>query len=118
MTIPTGAMGGSPFRDVSELSDNPTGGFLPDENEKPPAQVVDDFHTYSDVDARQESQHHTLGANPTQASPGDHTHDGGDSVLLLEGFTISGQRTTDAWAQSVNAMLVRLGATDNSTAGP
>lgn len=113
MSIP---LGGSPFQSVSDLSDNPSGGFLPDENPKPPAQVVDDFHTYSDVDARAEAQHHTLGANPTQASPGDHTHDGGDSKLILEGFTISGSRATDAWRLSVNAMLVRLGATDQSTA--
>ena len=110
------SFGQSPFRDVSDLSDNPTGGFLPDENPKPPAQVVDDFHTYSDVDARAEAQHHTLGANPTQASPGDHTHDGGDSKLLVEGFTISGVRGSDAWAQSVNAILVRLGASDQSSA--
>jgi hypothetical protein len=108
-------VGGSPFQNVSDLSDNPSGGFLPDENPKPPAEVVNDFHTYSDVDSRSEAQHHTLGPQPTQASPGDHTHDGGDSKLLLEGLTISGSRTTDAWRLSVNAILVRLGATDNST---
>lgn len=109
-------MGGSPYQRISDLSDNPQGGFTPDENPKPPAEVVNDFHTYSDVDTRQEAQHHTLGASPTQASPGDHTHDGGDSKLLLEGLTISGSRATDAWRLSVNAILVRLGATDNSTA--
>ena len=97
-------------------SDNNPGTFGRDENPKPPAQAVDDFHTNSDVDARAESQHHTLGPNPTQASPGNHTHDGGDSELLLLNETISGSRATDAWRQSVNAILVRLGATDNSTA--
>jgi len=97
-------------------SDNSPGTFGRDENPKPPSQAVDDFHTNSDVDARAESQHHTLGPNPTQASPGDHRHDGGDSALILEGETISGSRATDAWRQSVNAILVRLGATDNSTA--
>lgn len=97
-------------------SDDNPGTFGRDENPKPPAQAVDDFHTNSDVDARAESQHHTLGPNPTQASPGDHRHDGGDSALILEGETISGSRATDAWRQSVNAILVRLGATDNSTA--
>ena len=97
-------------------SDNNPGTFGRDENPKPPAQAVDDFHTNSDVDARAESQHHTLGPNPTQASPGDHRHDGGDSALILEGETISGSRATDAWRISVNAILVRLGATDNSTA--
>ena len=97
-------------------SDDNPGTFGRDENPKPPAQAVDDFHTNSDVDARAESQHHTLGPNPTQAAPGNHTHDGGDSELLLLNETISGSRATDAWRQSVNAILVRLGATDNSTA--
>lgn len=97
-------------------SDDTPGTFGRDENPKPPAQAVDDFHTNSDVDARAESLHHTLGPNPTQASPGDHRHDGGDSALILEGETISGSRATDAWRISVNAILVRLGATDNSTA--
>lgn len=97
-------------------SDNNTGGFERDENPKPPSQVVDDFHENSDLDARAESQHHTLGPNPTQAAPGNHTHDGGDSELLLVNETITGSRATDAWRLSVNAILVRLGATDNSTA--
>jgi len=97
-------------------SDNNVGGFDRDENPKPPNQLVDDFHENSDLDARAESQHHTLGPSPTQASPGNHKHDGGDSSLLLEGETISGSRTSDAWRISVNAILVRLGAIDNSTA--
>ena len=96
--------------------DNNVAGFGRDENPKPPSQVVDDFHENSDLDARAEAQHHTLGPSPTQASPGNHKHDGGDSALLLEGETISGSRATDAWRISVNAILVRLGATDNSTA--
>jgi len=91
-------------------------GFGSDENPKPPAAAVDDFHTNSDLDARAESQHHTLGPGPNQAAPGNHRHDGGDSALLLENETISGSRNSDAWRLSVNAILVRLGATDNSTA--
>jgi anti-sigma factor ChrR (cupin superfamily) len=90
--------------------------FSRDENPKPPGEQVNDFHTNSDVDSRAEAQHHTLGPNPNQASPGDHTHDGSDSALLLSGQSISGSRATDAWRLSVNAILVRLGATDNSTA--
>ena len=89
--------------------------FARDENPKPAGQVVDDFHTNSDLDTRAEAQHHSLGPGPTQAAPGDHTHDGGDSALLLEGETISGSRASDAWRLSVNAILVRLGAVDNST---
>jgi hypothetical protein len=96
-------------------SDNTPGTFGRDENPKPPNQVVDDFHENSDLDARAESQHHTLGPGPTQASPGNHKHDGGDSSLLLEGETLVGSRASDAWRLSVNAILVRLGAIDNST---
>jgi hypothetical protein len=97
-------------------SDDNPGTFERDENPKPPNQVVDDFHTNSDVDSRAEAQHHTLGPNPNQASPGNHTHDGGDSELLLTNEVITGSRNSDAWRLSVNAILVRLGATDNSTA--
>jgi len=96
-------------------SDNSPGTFSSDENLKPPNQVVDDFHQNSDLNARAEAQHHTLGPGPTQAAPGNHTHDGGDSSLILEGQTISGSRASDAWRISVNAILVRLGAVDNST---
>ena len=101
---------------MSMLSGDEMPGFASDENPKPPAQAVEDFHTNSDVDARAEAQHHTLGPGPNQASPGDHTHDGGDSAFLLEGEIISGSRATDAWRLSVNAILVRLGASDQSTA--
>jgi hypothetical protein len=100
---------------MAMLSDNEGDSFGADENPKPPAQAVEDFHTNSDSDARAESQHHTLGPSPSQASPGDHTHDGGDSALILEGEVISGSRASDAWRISVNAILVRLGASDGST---
>lgn len=81
----------------------------------PPAEEVERFHTNSDVNTRREALHHTLGSSSFQASPGDHTHDGSDSRPILEGVTISGSRATDAWRLSVNAALVRLGATDSST---
>ena len=83
---------------------------------KATSQEVDDFHTNSDVNLRAESQHHTLGPGPTQASPGSHRHDGSDSELILAGTTLSGSRNSDAWRISVNAILVRLGATDQTTA--
>lgn len=84
--------------------------------EKATSEEVDNFHTNSDVDLRAESQHHTLGPNPSQASPGNHTHDGGSSPLILNGETITGKRGTEAYFLSVNAILVRLGAKDSSTA--
>lgn len=85
-------------------------------NPKPAANVVDDFHTNSDLDTRPESQHHTLGPGDSQASPGNHQHDGGTSPLLLTGFTISGSRGGNTALPSLIACLVRLGATDSTTA--
>lgn len=84
--------------------------------QKPSAEEVDTFHTNSDVDIRAEAIHHTLGVLPTQASPGDHTHDGSNSAALLDGLSITGSRADDTWRLSVNALLVRLGAKDESTA--
>jgi hypothetical protein len=83
--------------------------------QKPSAEEVDAFHTNSDLDIRAESQHHTLGTLPTQAAPGDHNHDGGNSVALLADLSITGSRSDDTWRLSVNALLVKLGAQDNST---
>jgi hypothetical protein len=88
---------------------------LADQGIPPSAEQVADFHTNSDADTRKEAQHHTLGIQPYQASPGDHTHDGGTSPLLLAGVTITGTRGSPANAASIIAALVRLGATDSST---
>lgn len=86
------------------------------QNPKPGAAVVADFHTNSDVDIRPESQHHTLGTTNSQAAAGDHTHDGGDSPLLLTGYTLTGSRGGNAAMPSLIAALVRLGATDSTSA--
>jgi len=43
------------------------------------AAIVNSFHLSSDVDKSAISQHHTLGIQGTQASPGDHNHDGKSS---------------------------------------
>ena len=83
---------------------------------RPDSQTVDEFHTNSDLDTRGESQHHTLGPGPTQAAAGNHTHDGGDSSLLLTGLTITGSRGGNTSLPSIIACLVRLGAKDSSTA--
>jgi hypothetical protein len=88
----------------------------PAQGKKPTTEEVEDFHTNSDVDLRAEALHHTLGTSPSQAAAGDHNHDGGNSALILEGRAITGSRDSDAWRLSVNALLVRLGADDNSTA--
>jgi len=84
-------------------------------NPKPDAQAVQDFHTNSDVDVTKESQHHSLGPLPTQAAPGDHTHNGADSPRLLESIVITGSKGGNAALASVISALVKLGATDNSS---
>lgn len=43
---------------------------------------VNDFHINSDVDKSTLAQHHTLGIQANQASPGDHNHDGRNSRKL------------------------------------
>lgn len=78
--------------------------------------TVDNFHEQSDADTRSEAQHHTLGAKQDQAAPGNHTHDGGTSMPLWGGQTISGSRGGNMALASVIAMLVQKGATDATTA--
>jgi hypothetical protein len=83
----------------------------------PSHKEVEVFHTNSDKDGTPNSVHHTLGASPNQASPGDHTHDGGTSKMLLENITLTGSKTTgDAtWRNSITAALAALGALDATT---
>lgn len=81
------------------------------------AEDVEKLHLNADTDVRRESVHHTLGPRDTQAAPGGHKHDGSDSALLVEGMTISGQRSSSASIMpSIIAILVRLGAVDQSSA--
>lgn len=78
---------------------------------------VDRLHRNADTDVRRESIHHTLGGRSTQAAAGDHKHNGSDSELLLTGLSITGSRASStAITPSIIACLVRLGATDSSTA--
>lgn len=46
------------------------------------AREVEQLHQNDDVDVRRESHHHTLGRRATQASPGNHVHDGYDSERI------------------------------------
>jgi hypothetical protein len=46
------------------------------------AAQVNELHINSDVDSSAISQHHTLGTLATQASPGDHVHDGRSSKRI------------------------------------
>jgi hypothetical protein len=53
-----------------------------DSNPTPSAEQVNQAHTNSDVDKSRLSQHHTLGTSATQASAGNHNHDGISSVKI------------------------------------
>ena len=86
------------------------------EDPSPSGVVVTKFHKNADTDSRAEAIHHTLGNSPTQASPGNHTHDGSSSPLILQGMVLSGAKATPStmWP-SIIAALVRLGAKDSTT---
>ena len=79
------------------------------------ASQVDDFHEQSDLNTRSEAQHHTLGPSQNQAAPGNHNHDGGTSIPLWEGNTISGSRGGNMALASVISILVQKGAVDATT---
>lgn len=81
----------------------------------PTAKEVNEFHENDDVDGSPKAHHHSLGANANQASPGNHTHDGGSSQQLLAGVTLTGSKGGNAALASVVAALVVLGATDATT---
>lgn len=81
-----------------------------------PPQTVNRFHNKDDLDSSSEAHHHTLGIKKDQSSPGDHKHDGTTSKRLLEGTTITGSRAGGAALVSVIAALVKLGATDGTSA--
>lgn len=55
-------------------SGNVTGDSTPEQ--------VNRFHRYSDKDTGPDSQHHSLGVDPNQSSPGDHNHDGANSLKI------------------------------------
>lgn len=81
-----------------------------------PPRVVNAFHEKDDVDGSFDSHHHTLGTKNGQAASGDHTHNGKNSKKILAGTPISGSRASGAALVSVISALVKLGATDNTTA--
>ena len=80
-----------------------------------PAEDVEKFHLKSDLDVRNESQHHTLGLGPTQAASGAHTHMDGNGMPILTGRTITGSTGGNSALQSVISILVDMGAVDGTT---
>lgn len=56
----------------------------PDPAQQLTPSAVADIHRLADTDASQTAAHHTLGIAPTQATQGDHTHDGRNSKVLTD----------------------------------
>lgn len=74
------------------------------------AREVNALHRRSDVDSKATAQHHSLGVQRNQASPGDHIHDGKASKLAGSGLnlSISGTKNTAASEDSIVAMLKKV----------
>lgn len=80
----------------------------------PTSVEVSRAHTNSDVDASVTAQHHTLGIQHNQSSPGDHTHDGTSSKRIGKGidpaFPLTANAAyTQAQIQSIINALRALG---------
>ena len=95
----------------------------------PTSMATKDAHRQSDVDSSPHSQHHTLGTARSQASPGNHIHDGFTSPKLgpmnmdpagnvtVPALSISGSRGGNAAVASIIALLQNvINFTDNTTA--
>ena len=88
---------------------------------KPPtSKEVTNFHEHSDRDGSPKSQHHTLGPTANQASPGNHSHDGGNSAKLdqlMADITVTGSRGGNAALASLLTQLSQnFGLKDTTTA--
>jgi hypothetical protein len=84
-------------------------------NPVPKGPEVNKFHTNSDKDVAQTSQHHTLGLGHNQSSPGNHKHNGVDSVLIAKGLvaafpSVAGATYNQSDFQKVLDLLNALGA--------
>lgn len=80
----------------------------------PSSSEVSKAHTNSDVDTAVTAQHHTLGIQHNQSSPGDHKHDGKSSKKIGKGINPSFPTTangayTQAQIQSIIDALRSLG---------
>jgi hypothetical protein len=83
-------------------------------NPAPDSQAVNKLHSNSDVDSAVTAQHHTLGIQHNQGSPGDHKHDGKSSKLIGKGKNLgfpvtAGAAYTQAQMQAVINALRDLG---------
>lgn len=66
------------------------------DSEAPSSAAVNKLHANSDVDSAVTGQHHTLGIQHNQASPGDHKHDGKSSRRIGTGINPAFPSTASA----------------------
>lgn len=80
------------------------------------ARAVAEIHRSADTDSGKTAIHHTIGPAPDQVASGKHTHDGGETVQLGAGITITGSRGGNvALANLLTALEAILGIEDNTT---
>lgn len=76
--------------------------------------AVNKIHNNSDLDSSTSAQHHTLGIQHNQSSPGDHKHDGKSSKRIGKGinagFPVTASGTyNQAQIQAIIDALRQLG---------
>lgn len=104
--------------DSSIIPDDPFGPIKQParSDNSPAARTVNQLHTNSDVDSFAGAQHHTLGVKHDQAAPGDHKHDGTNSVKLLDGIHLTGVKSGGTALENLIQLLVdKFGLTDDTT---
>ena len=81
------------------------------------ARQVNQLHEKSDVDTSPNSQHHRLGTDRNQASPGSHNHSGKDSKKVGDGMglTITGSKAGNAALTSLLTELAKVISFTNNT---
>ena len=67
----------------------------PENTKLTPLQVAE-LHRQADTDSQPGAAHHTLGPSMTQASPGNHKHNGQDSPELFTPTSVIGSRGGNA----------------------
>lgn len=72
----------------------------------PTSSEVNKFHSNSDSDSAVTAQHHTLGIQHNQGSPGDHKHDGHSSKLIGKGLDPSFPITASATYSQVQIQSI------------
>jgi hypothetical protein len=74
--------------------------------DSPDGPSVARFHKESDLNSSQIAQHHSLGIDHNQGSPGDHNHNGSNSKLIGAKINLSFPTTANAAYSQVQLQAV------------